>query len=282
VLTLPDTGYDIVGSAVLFNTPKKEADRTIEQFLMMSEKNNLKTHICLIDNSPSPIYATPPAHRAVSYVFSNRNLGYGRAHNIAIRASRARAQYNLIMNTDVTYHPEAVSRLKSTLDSDPTAGLAAPRTLYPNGHLQYVCRLLPTPANVFLRRFLPHSTLTKKADANYELRWWDHATPANIPFFQASFLLIRTFLCTEIDGFDERFFLYAEDIDLCRRIHEQAKTLYVPDACVTHEYRRYNRHSLRGTLYAVHSHCQYFNKWGWFFDRSRHQINSDTIRALRK
>lgn len=280
MLTLPEMDYDIVGSAVLFNTPREEVDRTIEQFLIMSEKNNLKTHLCLIDNSPSPVFQISPRHSAISYLFSNRNLGYGRAHNIAIRASRSRTTYNLVMNTDVTYNPDAVSRLKSTLDSDTTAGLAAPRTLYSDGHLQYVCRLLPTPRNVFLRRFLPNSNVTRKADEDYELRWWDHATAANIPFFQASFLLLRTNLCTDIGGFDERFFLYAEDIDLCRRIHEKAKTLYVPDAYVTHEYRRYNRHSLRGTLYAIHSHCQYFNKWGWLFDRSRSEINSATIKEL--
>ena len=282
MLTLPEAEYDIVGSAVLFNTPRQEADRTIEQFLRMSDQNNLKTHLCIIDNSPSPVYPTPPQNNRISYLFSNRNLGYGRAHNIAIRASKSRTKYSLVMNTDVTYEPDAVSRLKSTLDTDLTAGLAAPRTLYPDGTLQYVCRLLPTPRNVFLRRFFPNSVLTKKADENYELRWWNHATTANIPFFQASFLLLRTSLCAQIGGFDERFFLYAEDIDLCRRIHERAKTLYVPDAYVTHEYRRYNRHSLRGTLYAIRSHFQYFNKWGWLIDRSRSRINSITIKQLLK
>ena len=165
--------------------------------------------------------------------------------------------------------------------ANPNAGLAAPKIRYPDGTLQYVCRLLPSPHNVFLRRFFPNSKLAKRADDSYELRWWDHNTIANIPFFQASFLLIRSTLLDVIEGFDERFFLYAEDIDICRRIHQLADTLYVPDATIVHEFRRYSSRSLRGTLYSIRSHCQYFSKWGWFIDGARDEINFRTVRDLR-
>jgi hypothetical protein len=158
--------------------------------------------------------------------------------------------------------------------------MAAPKILYPDGSLQYVCRLLPTPANLFLRRFLPKASWTRKADQRYELRWWAHDRVASIPYFQGSFMLLRTDLCNSIGGFDERFFLYGEDIDLTRRIHQLAETLYVPTACITHEYRRYSNHSLLGTWYGIQNNCRYFNKWGWLWDKERKAINDRVISEL--
>jgi GT2 family glycosyltransferase len=276
-ISLPQGAYDVVGSIVLYKTDPAETANAIRQFLQVP----LKTHLCVIDNSPAPVQLPPCDPARVSYHFANSNLGYGRGHNIAVRAAKDRARYNLVMNTDISYEPDTVLRLVEVMDSNPRVGLTGPKVLYPDGKLQYVCRLLPTPANMFLRRFLPSSRLTQRADANYELRWWDHGNVANIPYFQGSFMLLRTPLCNTIGGFDERFFLYGEDIDLTRRIHQVAETLYIPDARITHEYRRYSNRSLRGTWHGILNNCRYFNKWGWFFDRDRRVINERVISALK-
>jgi GT2 family glycosyltransferase len=267
-ISFPHSDYAVVGSIVLYNTPAAEVARAIEQFMAVP----LKKHLCVIDNSPrrAELEIERPD---VSYHFMDRNLGYGRAHNLALRGARGRAQFNLVMNTDVVYAPEAVLALHSFLQQRPQAGLAAPRMLYPDGSLQYVCRMLPTPTNFFLRRFMPGSSWARRADATYELRFWDHASYANLPYFQGSFLMLRTELCNRLGGFDERFFMYGEDIDLCRRIYEVAEAVYVPQAQVTHEYRRYSKRSLRGTWIGIQNNARYFNKWGWFFDRRRGAIN---------
>jgi hypothetical protein len=277
LISLPENEYDVVGSIVLYKTDPHEVDQAIRQFLSVP----LRTHLCIIDNSPEqltlPVYADP----RISYYFANRNLGYGRAHNIALRASRDRARYNAVMNTDITYSPDVITRLVDFMEANPQAGLAGPKVLYPDGSLQHVCRLLPTPANMFLRRFLPGSAWTERADALYELRRWDHESVANIPYFQGSFMMLRTPVCNRVGGFDERFFLYGEDIDLTRRIHEIAETLYVPNVCITHQYRRLSNRSLLGTWYGIQNNCRYFNKWGWFFDRERRRINRRVMADLR-
>ncbi len=277
MISLPDTDYDVVGSIVTYNTRIDEVVAAVNQFLAVP----LKTHLCVIDNSPSPLRLPQwPAER-VSYFYANANLGYGRAHNIALRAALGRTPFSLVMNTDIVYSTDVVTRLVRFLENRKTAGLAAPQLRYPDGSLQYVCRLLPTPANLFLRRFMPRSSWTERADARYELRWWDHQTIANIPYFQGSFMMLRTDLCNELGGFDERFFLYGEDIDLTRRIHRVAETLYVPDVHITHEYRRYSSRSLLGTWYGIQNNCRYFNKWGWFFDSERKAANRKTEESLR-
>jgi GT2 family glycosyltransferase len=277
VISLPGSRYDVVGSIVLYKTAREELDRAVLQFLNVP----LKTHLCIIDNSPIPLASQGEYRgRDISYDFAGMNLGYGAGHNISLRAAAGRARYSLVMNTDVQYSPDTVLGLKEFLDRNPQAGMAAPKVCYPDGSLQYVCRLLPTPANLFLRRFLPRSAWTQRADHQYELRWWDHACVANIPYFQGSFMLLRTNLCNTLGGFDERFFLYGEDIDLTRRIHQVAETLYVPHLQVTHEYRRYSSRSLLGTWYGIQNNCRYFNKWGWLFDRDRRRINQRVVASL--
>jgi len=276
LISLPEADYDVVGSIVTYKTDLDEVARAIRQFLAVP----LKVHLCVIDNSPKPLPLHHLLESRTSYYYPNRNLGYGRAHNLAIRASRDRARYNLVMNTDITYSPDVVSRLFRFMNANSTAGLAGPQVHYPDGSLQHVCRMLPTPLNMFLRRFLPRSTWTENADARYELRWWNHQTVANIPYFQGSFIMLRTALCNALGGFDERFFLYGEDIDLTRRIHQVAQTLYVPDVHITHEYRRYSNRSLLGTWYGIQNNCRYFNKWGWFFDPERRAINRKLVQAL--
>lgn len=275
-ITLPGTHYDVVGSVVLYKTALEELERAINQFLAAP----LNSHLCILDNSPAPTALPEYDPNRVSYHFTGENLGYGRAHNLALRAAEGKTRYSLVMNTDIWYSPDTIPHLASFMDCRKEAGMVAPKILYPDGSLQYVCRLLPTPTNLFLRRFLPNAIWTRKADARYELRSWPHNTVANIPYFQGSFMLLRTALCNSIGGFDERFFLYGEDIDLTRRVHQVAETLYVPDACVTHEYRRYSNRSPLGTWHGIRNNARYFNKWGWFFDSGRRRINRKVIASL--
>jgi GT2 family glycosyltransferase len=275
LIALPRSDYDVVGSIVLYRTPQEETQRAIRQFLAVP----LRAHLCVIDNSPEPLRLDCDMER-VSYTFAGRNLGYGAGHNLALRAARGRSDYSLVMNTDVCYEPDAVMQLYRFMESNSSAGLAAPKLLYPDGSLQHVCRLLPTPANFFLRRFLPNSSWAQRLDADYELRFWDHNSYANLPYFQGSFLMLRTQLCNDLGGFDERFFMYGEDIDLCRRVYEVAQGIYVPEARVVHEYRRYSNRSWRGTWIGIQNNARYFHKWGWFFDKRRGEINARVVREL--
>ena len=77
----------------------------------------------------------------------------------------------------------------------------------------------------------------------------------------------------QIGLFDERFFLYAEDTDLSRRIHQKFETLYFPWAEIFHVHERGSYKNFGLTLHNLKSAAQYFNKWGWFFDRERTIIN---------
>jgi GT2 family glycosyltransferase len=83
-----------------------------------------------------------------------------------------------------------------------------------------------------------------------------------------------------VGGFDERFFMYLEDVDLSRRIGRVARTVYVPYVSLIHAYEKGSYKSMKLFFYHVHSAIRYFNKWGWFRDPGREAINRATLRQI--
>jgi GT2 family glycosyltransferase len=73
--------------------------------------------------------------------------------------------------------------------------------------------------------------------------------------------------------FDERYFLYVEDVDLSRRVQRHYRAMYCPDATVCHAYGRAAHRTVKAFFYFLRSAVRYFNKWGWFWDGERTQIN---------
>ena len=100
-------------------------------------------------------------------------------------------------------------------------------------------------------------------------------------FFLAVLCFFRTSELVSVGGFDERFFLYLEDTDLCRRLGKRTKLVYLPTAIVIHEHQRGSYKSMKMLLIHIRSAIQYFNKWGWFFDRDRSRINNQTLLRLK-
>ncbi|MEE0978385.1 MAG: glycosyltransferase family 2 protein, partial [Muribaculaceae bacterium] len=259
----------ITVSLVTYHTSLEEL-----QVCLNSLNNPLVKRIFVVDNSAMPeIEQFCAPLQNVEYI-QNTNTGYGTGHNIAMRkALKLNPDYHLILNTDVYFKPEILNELTDYLNQNPDVGQLQPRLTYPDGRLQYSVRMLPSPIDVFARRFLPSSWVEKRTD-RYILADLDHSSIQNIPFHQGSFMLLRASALKEVGLFDERFFLYTEDIDLTRRVHARYKTIYYPYATVIHSHRQESYKNFR--LMMVHSMnmIRYFNKWGWLFDNQRKQWNN--------
>lgn len=276
--TLPDDGrhWTVIASFVLYRTDTDEIIRAVDQVL----RSEVDAHVILVDNSV-PGQAIPDFDPAdVTIVRPGGNLGYGGAHNRAFALSRGRSSYHLAMNTDVAYGAEVLPGLVAYMDAHPEAGLAMPKVYYPDGRLQHLCRLLPHPLDIFARGFMKNTAWAKKRDARYEFHDWPHDRPASFPFLSGCFMFLRQSVLEQVGGFDERFFMYGEDVDLSRRIHEVADTRFVPSVSVVHEYRTANGRDLRRFAIRVANLARYFNKWGWWFDRDRSKINRRTLERL--
>lgn len=264
----------LTASFVLFRTPVDEIARAVAQVL-----NSVPdARILLVDNSPEANELPPLDCERVTTIRPGANIGYGSGHNLAF-AQSADSDYHAALNTDLTYGPEVLPALLQFMDTRPDVGLTMPRVCYPDGSIQHLCRLLPHPLDIFGRGFLAGTRWVERRNDAYEFRKWDYANEKEFPFLSGCFMMLRRSVITEIGGFDERFFMYGEDVDLSRRINQRHRTIFFPHVTVLHEYRS-QRGGFRRTMTKIINLSRYFNKWGWLNDRERDLINARTIRDV--
>jgi len=263
--------FDITISIVLFHTDEKE----VRNVLNLINRSSLKKKIYLVDNSADDSLRVLSRINNVEYIFNNTNLGYGAGHNIAINKAAGQSEYHLIMNSDIEFNPVILEQAFMCMETNPEIGMLSPQILLPDGELQHFCRKLPTPFDLFVRRFIPGflKPLFKKYLDNYLLLNKDYSSAMNIPNLPGCFMFVRTHVLLEVGGFDEKFFLYVEDVDLTRRLHEKSITLYYPKIVIQHSLARGSYKVSKLVLYHIASAIYYFNKWGWFNDRERIAIN---------
>lgn len=210
----------------------------------------------------------------------HENNGYGGGHNVALHlAAEAGSEYHLVVNPDVWFGPEVVPKLMQMMDKNPDVGMCMPKVLYPNGQIQRVARLLPTPIDMICRFCIPETFIRHRNQTN-ELVQSGFNKVLNVSFLSGCFMFIRKQAIEECGMFDERFFLYAEDIDLTRRINRKYKTLFYPRVTIYHTFTRQSRRSIRMALIHIWSVCKYFNKWGWWHDEERTRMNQRTLNEI--
>jgi GT2 family glycosyltransferase len=265
----------LTASLVLYHNNPDQFGAAIQSFL-----NGCDGLLTVVDNSSSPIPHRLFSHSRVRYVHSGKNLGFGRGHNLAISLIQEASDVHLFLNPDVIFAPDVLPGLLGYLQENSSVGALMPRVNYPDGTLQYLCKLLPTPFDLFLRRFIPLDRLTGFVNRRYELHGLRQDKPSTVPVLSGCFLLVRYDLLKALKGFDERYFMYMEDVDLVRRVGDKAQTVYLPAFQVTHQYARGSYRSVRLLGYHVRSAVQYFYKWGWFFDRTRKSRNRDALLAV--
>ena len=214
----------------------------------------------------------------IIYRLTNSNIGYGAAHNIAIRESiYDNIPFHLVINPDIILTTEALDMMLAFIAQNPQVGSLMPKVIYPNGQLQYLCKLLPTPMDVLSRRFLPRKWIERR-NYTYEMRASRYNKLMNVPYLSGCFMLLRTEAVRQARLFDERFFMYPEDMDLTRRIHRNYLTVYFPHATIIHDHARDSYKSLKMLWIHIVNMCKYFNKWGWFRDKERTLFNQTAIR----
>ena len=160
------------------------------------------------------------------------NLGFAAGSNLA--AKGAETEFLLFLNPDATLSPGSLEILIAHLDAHPTTGIAGPALRFPDGAHQPSVRKDPSAAAI-LHQYTAwgYTPLFSKAYGAY--RSPEHAA-GPVEVLMGSALLMRRSLFAELGGFDERYFMYYEEADLCRRVRERgAEVVYVPAATAVHE-----------------------------------------------
>ena len=270
---------NISASIVLYHNKKEELLKAINSFL----STNLKVKLYLIDNSSNDnLKKLMKVDKRIEYIFNNANLGYGKAHNIAIQKSiKNSVPYHLVLNPDIHFKNGVLEELYNYMEKNKDVGNVMPKVLYPDGKIQYLTKLLPTPMDLILRRFMSSSNWKEKNSEKYELRFTNYKNIVNVPSLSGCFMFLRTSVLEEIGFFDENFFMYLEDNDLNRRIHSKYKTIFYPKVNIVHEYGKESYANKKLLMYHIKSAIYYFNKWGWFFDKERDEINDRCLKELK-
>ena len=266
--------YRLIACIVIYNTEFEDIKNTINEFY----KKDIKQKLVIVDNSNTGYLKNKvlELNSNIDYICSE-NIGYGRGNNIAIDKYKNKAEYFIILNPDIIFSIEDIEKLIEFAQLKKEFGIIMPKIVYPDGRNQYLCKLIPTPLNLFMRRFLPNFSLTKKLDYKYEYRFSNYKKEMKVPILSGCFMFCNYKNLVKEGGFDKRYFLYMEDVDLSRKMLKYGNYCY-PEVKAAHEFGKASFKSLKMTLIHVKSSIKYFNKWGWFFDKERKTVNLEMIK----
>jgi GT2 family glycosyltransferase len=228
-------------------------------------------HIWVLDNGSSDQSAAVAKAIAdvdgrVTVIASETNEGFGKANNRILQL--VNSDYHVFLNPDVALTPGALDTLVGVLRANPDVAVVCARVHFEDGRLQTLNRRYPTVLDVFLARFAAASnrpSIVRRRE-RYRMEDVGYDRACDVPFVSGAFMVCRTSVLKSVGGFDDRYFLYFEDVDLSRTIQQRGwRTVYCPDAVVTHQWQRATHRSYRHMGLFCGSAIKYFNKWGWCF-----------------
>jgi hypothetical protein len=197
-----------------------------------ADLSEIQAEVLVVDSASTDqsLVAAQEQFPQARYIRTPVNVGFGSANNLALR--QASGDYLLLLNPDTLVHPGAIKTLLNFMEQNPRVGAAASRLLNADGSLQYSCSPEPTLGREFLRMFHLGSV---RPDGYYSMETWDLAAPRRVEVILGACMLVRRTALDHAGPFDERFFMYSEEVDLCRRIRLAGWKIYwVPQALITH------------------------------------------------
>ncbi|MDO8667788.1 MAG: glycosyltransferase family 2 protein [bacterium] len=237
---------------------------------------NIKVIVQVVDNSGNADgikEALENNYPQVVYINPGGNLGFGKALNLGFK--RAAAKFYLPLNPDIEFLAggRAIKKLLEFMASHPAVGIAAPKLLNLDGTIQESCYRYPRFLDQFARRlgFEVKFKFFKNKVGRYLMRDFGHDRTVPVDWLMGSFMLVRKELTDKIGFFDDRYFMYFEDCDWCRRAWRSGwQVYYIHNIVVKHKHRRESSEQspilaiLKSRVARVHlkSWFKYFLKWG--------------------
>lgn len=258
-------------SFVIVNYKSKGLTLNCIQSIKTADFNNLNIEIIVVDNNSEDSLGEILAWQYPDIIFiqNSCNSGMGAGNNIGLK--RARGKYLVVMNPDTLAMPNTFKELYKYMESEPGVGMVGPKQFNPDKTVQDSCyrwHRLVTP--IFRRTFLGIGPVGEKEIDRFIMKDYDKSNIRDVDWLLGSCLFIRSKALKDAGFFDERFFLYFEDTDLCRRFWlKKWRVVYNPQVSIIHNH---NRESAREPWYTfflnaasrrhVISWWRYLLKWG--------------------
>lgn len=268
-------------SIVIVNYNSREKTLNCLKSIYASDLSGVDFEIILIDNGSAEKIEDEIGkdYPKINFIVSKKNLGMGKGNNLGIKA--AGGDFILILNPDTIVKPNAVKILYSQIKNNNNIGIAGPKLLNSDGSLQYSCfRQLRFFTPIFRRTFL--GRFANKHINNFLMLDKIPQPPLNkggimdVDWLMGSCLMVRREVFNKVGFFDERFFMYFEDTDLCRRVWRAGfRVVYFPQAQVIHDHGRGSAEKpwylapFVSKLSRAHisSWIKYFLKWGFKIEK---------------
>ncbi len=203
-------------------------------------KPELRYEIIVIDNASSDGTAAMIQHefKDVQFIPSPYNCGFAAGNNMGLR--RAQGEYVMLMNPDIVVQQGALEAMVEYLKLHEDVGLVGPQLSNPDGSIQYSCAHFPTILTPLYRRTpLGRLPQGQQAVRSYIMIDADHTATQEVDWLLGACLMFKRKHIKTVGFLDERFFLYFEDTDFCRRFWEHhLKVVYLPHAHMIHYHRR--------------------------------------------
>lgn len=185
-----------------------------------------------------------------------KNTGYAKIVNVGLRESSG--EYRLILNADILAAGDSVKKMIEYLEQQAKVGLVAPQLLNFNGTVQDSCFRFHRVLTVIYRRtFLGQTGPGEKELARFAMKDFDGQSVREVDWFLGAAMMVRSTALKDVGLMDERFFLYFEDTDWCRRFWEKGwSVVYNPEARMHHYHGRLSKKT--GGLADL-----FFNKYTW-------------------
>ncbi len=236
--------------------------KTIESILENTKGVDLTLYI-VDNNSQDDTFEllTDTFGEKIVAVKNGDNLGFGHGHNTV--SDMLDSDYHFIVNPDILFDRDVFTDIAEFFEANPDVGLVAPKVLTTDGEDIMHAKRDPTFLGLIAHHSLPK--LLKAQSDHYVMADEDLTKPIDIEFAPGCFIAMRTSLFCQIGGFDERFFLYYEDMDITRRARQLMRAVYYPDTYVYHAWNRASSHNVKYFMILIEGMFKYFAKWGFRF-----------------
>lgn len=204
----------------------------------------------------------------ITVIALEQNIGLAAAVNRGLQ--RGTGEFFLILNPDVIVLPGAMAEMVGYLERERRVGMVGGQLISPNGTVQDSCYLFYTPMTVLYRRtWLGRSRRGKRAVAHFLMQDFDHQSIKDVDWLMGACLMTRAAAVRDVGGMDERYFLYFEDVDWCRRFWQAGwRISYLPAARFSHYHQRSSRQDFwlsSLTNWVVREHIISGIKYFWKF-----------------
>lgn len=193
----------------------------------------------------------------IEYLNMKANLGFGKGHNAVL--DRLDSKYHAIVNPDIILLEDSFKKIMDFQEST-QAGMVVPKLVDEERVMIKAYRREITIFDMFIRYFCPG--MFQKRKDYHTMDEMDYTKVFDVPFAQGSFLVVETELLKKLKGFDDRYFMYMEDADLCKRVNEVSTIKYFPDTTVVHKWAKMSHKSKKLFMIHLQSMVKYFRKWG--------------------